>query len=412
MASTTGATRFGEILWRWTHPSVLETFREEASPFAPGRRGAKHVPIQQVLLMMSHEAFERQLTFAPENIFLVSAQENWNREWVKWVAPTLLSMQNLNLVPGAYIQTPVSSWDSYQIWMDLCGLSPQALAQISSPLLQHTLLKAKAERKYSKLSRNLAHMKTRAVVSPSMPATPPRRLGDHNPAAWNLNYSTPTPRLFVPNGTCPACAGLPPSEQCVFHWPVQMWTHAMLKLSQLENAYVTCAPANDVLNNKKKDVYSPELLGFREICSRPNTLARCGRDIQLLCEGGLVQNTVGGVRFEAMQRRSNQPSTLQADVPVPTLEDMQDGHGYAGHYINREKTPRPERLQATGRLYHHGSRVPMGGIAGDGYRRTAGDTARSMEGIDAMFATAQDNDTLRQCVSSFAPPHVLRRDEE
>ncbi|KAJ6497198.1 hypothetical protein C8R47DRAFT_1069243 [Mycena vitilis] len=208
------------------------------------------------------------------------------------------------------------------------------------------------------------------------------------------------PPAPVKLGVCLSCRHLSEEEKCVRLYEV----HKRRDAKKFIGAAMTCVPPEDRLKPlppaKSKDgrvkkkpkrirYLNPEALGFEWIKPRPDTLARCGKDIARFVwkKGQVGQELVGGVRYAAMK--------------PPTLEQLLSNH--------RLVTVRGVRRRDDIDRWNHGSmtgtgpRQPKGGTEGDGYGPYACHNGNTTDDIRALFRHAVDTDVLVEIGTTIIP---------
>ncbi|KAJ6558182.1 hypothetical protein B0H19DRAFT_131340 [Mycena capillaripes] len=380
----------GVLLHRW---SPSDGFQRRPQTYS----GTKKISVVAFLSVMTDLRFVAAMTSSAQQPYFLSSKENWTFEFARWVGPTIRSLECVDL-------PAVEDWDITQLYRELCQLSlDDSEIESSSPnweLLRKVLLEARAERSYLKrINRHAFHPKpsgssrlnSKAAVSAAQTNKAailgPQPKHPRNIRQHVLSYDDA--ETLAEENKCPKCRDKPAVEHCIRRIPVQH--RPASDIEQWNGAILTCAEPGDVMLSeiKHQHVLSPEELGFSEIQSRPETFARCDRDMTLLIEDG-TSKLVAGIQFNAWDQA--------------TLEDICTNHTLAGKYAKNAK--RSAKMQMGGILKPLGSRMPKGGRPGDGYGAYAYQTAANIQGVEALFAAARDTDTLMETVRAWAPQVV------
>ncbi|KAJ6471204.1 hypothetical protein DFH09DRAFT_1220462 [Mycena vulgaris] len=192
------------------------------------------------------------------------------------------------------------------------------------------------------------------------------------------------------NSSCLGCAHKPEQDRCI--------RVIYVKENPIASRYIgcaiTCAPVGDRLKpkcstkGKKSRIYKrtyihPADLALKFVEARASdhpVWTDCGRDIVRLIhihKDG-KEYLVGGVRFQALSEK--------------TLKIMQDNHRSVRIRALRRRGDM--QAWAYGSMTATGSRMPMGGMEGDGYGPYVCHSGDSVEDIQALFRHAVDTDIL------------------
>ncbi|KAJ7145388.1 hypothetical protein C8R43DRAFT_1130063 [Mycena crocata] len=217
-----------------------------------------------------------------------------------------------------------------------------------------------------------------------------REPGDSAPASSSPSSSTTNdPSPVLPRNNCPGCKHKSPEDWCIRTIYVERNPSA----SNYTGFALTCAPEGDWLKAKKKKskksrIYkrtryiTPSELNMIWVEARPAdhpVWTDCRRDIvRFMHRQDGTEYMVGGVRFHALTQE--------------TLKIMQTNHGLVPiRTIHRREEM---AVWEYGTMTATGSRMPMGGIKGDGYAPYACHSGDTIDDIKALFRHATDTDIL------------------
>ncbi|KAJ6475718.1 hypothetical protein C8R47DRAFT_1220555 [Mycena vitilis] len=200
--------------------------------------------------------------------------------------------------------------------------------------------------------------------------------------------------------SCPNCAHKPEDQRCVRLVYVEENVNAVTYIG----CALTSAPEGDRLRplkvtpskkTKKSKIYkrtqyiSPAQLRLRyyEARSDDHPVWRdCGRDIvRFICRRGGKPYLVAGIRFRALSEE--------------TLKLMQHHHSLVRIHALRRRADM--QAWAYGSMTGRGSRMPMGGMKGDGYAPYACHSGEGVDDIKALFRHAVDTDILVTAAKSI-----------
>ncbi|KAJ7687189.1 hypothetical protein B0H14DRAFT_3534210 [Mycena olivaceomarginata] len=417
----------GVILYNWTPEE--NRIRPPQSPSSPSKKS--RISVSAFIQLMCDLRFLASMTSSSEQVFFLSSLENWNFEFERWVAPTIRSMCWCHL-------PSVDLWDRVQLFRDICS-TPVADGWLEScspnwELVKEILVQAQAERSHLRHVNEQAFRRRKSTYSPKVKEGKPgqsagiktkttalgtscqrRQAKEHvlsydDKPGQSAGIKTKTSALGtssqrrqpkehvlpyddivrVANApSCPRCDTKPEMERCVRRIPVKRRPQSDLEFWR--GSMLTCADSSDVMAGQvKRQVFSPNELQLKEIAPRTKEeLGDCRQDIALFQEEG-TGHLIGGVQFDAWDRQ--------------TLTGLRKNHATAGEYAKAAK--RSKKSQLAGKLRPIGSRVPKGGRKGDGYGTYAYHSAQNVQGVRALFAAANDSDTLLETVRSFAPQVV------
>ncbi|KAJ7431307.1 hypothetical protein B0H11DRAFT_2131475 [Mycena galericulata] len=407
---------YGEMLCRWTPPTRLQpleiTAKQPNHPFDP----------IQFLCFFSTNPRMHPWRSNPMAVYLFLSQSTFIINCRVWLIPCLeaLGFEAVN-------------WDLEQVYRDLLrhpamqneedarhlALDARLLTVITESALHRRLIKAVNYTVFHPIplrtvptspdlvsTSNSSASSTR-LAAPRPPLSKVQRKNairrENNKlakAARRLKTETLGTPAQARINSCPGCAHKPEVDWCIRTIPVRENPNA----SKYLGYSITCAHPNDRLkpkrskSEKKSKIYkrtsyiSPVELGLRWVEARPanhSVWADCGQDIVRFVHrrknGQEVM--VGGVRFNALS-----PETLKI---------MQDNHRLVRIRAIRRRADM--QAWAYGSMTATGSRMPMGGLKGDGYAPYACHSGDTVDDIKALFRHAVDTDILVTAAKSIYP---------
>ncbi|KAH7907473.1 hypothetical protein BJ138DRAFT_1116676 [Hygrophoropsis aurantiaca] len=329
----------------------------------------------------------------PPSVFFLMSEACFIEAWYTWLKISLSDRQFK--VPS----------DPAQLYRSLCNLlTIKKAKQLSfNRMLQSAVL-------LSIVNNTIAHRSTSSFIRESM--FQPQIVNDLKEEKSAASKSTtkrnkkpkkkfPTTsnNSGIPSRTCTKCADLPADQQCV----QDIFVERRHDVEELRGSIITCAALYDRLPPKmtskgsKKgslpqvpDYRHPDQLGLKKIECRPQTFARCQRDVVRFIDKK-SEKCVGGAIFKAFN--------------ATTLNHLQDHHSQVA---NSPRVTRGEKFEqwAYGNMVPVGSRLPQGGRLADCYTTYPCLAGDNEEDINMLFQHAYDADVLT-AVTQYAAPDVF-----